>query len=78
MSNAIKLLETYTEQDIGTVIQTNIFCVDRTCFPRQSHICTDKTCRTASMYFVCLRLPPGRHSEKLKKVLCVQLIVNCV
>ena len=28
----------HTEQEIGVIIQTHVFCVDETCFPRPSHI----------------------------------------
>ena len=28
----------YTEQEIYSIIQTNVFCVDKTCFPRSSRI----------------------------------------
>ena len=28
----------HTEQEIGAIIQTSVFCVDKTCIPRPSHI----------------------------------------
>ena len=28
----------HTEQEIGAIIQTSVFCVDKICFPRPGHI----------------------------------------
>ena len=33
-----RFLIAHTEQEIGTIIQTSVFYVDKTCFPRPSHI----------------------------------------
>ena len=37
--NSIKLtdLDRHAEQEIGAIIQTSVFCVDKTCFPRPGH-----------------------------------------
>ena len=29
----------YTQQEIGAIIQTSVFCVDKTCIPRPGYIC---------------------------------------
>ena len=34
----IHILNTHTEQEIGTIIRTCVFCVDKTCAPRPGHI----------------------------------------
>ena len=28
----------YTEQEIGAIKRTHVFCVDKTCYPRTGHI----------------------------------------
>ena len=30
----------HRQQEIGVLIQTSVFCVDKTCFPRPGHICS--------------------------------------
>ena len=30
----------HTEQEIGAIIQTSVFCIDKTCFLRPGHICS--------------------------------------